>query len=58
MDWFNDLKTKFPVIAAEADGWDPSKVFGGSTKKRNWICNEGHKWNLIRDIDTATERKK
>ena len=23
---FNDLKTKFPEIAEEADGWDPSTI--------------------------------
>ena len=44
---FNDLKTKFPEIAVEADGWDPSKVIAGSQQRRDWKCNEGHKWNAI-----------
>ena len=33
---FNDLKTKFPEIAKEADGWDPSKVLFGTHKKLKW----------------------
>lgn len=39
----NDLQTLFPTIAAEADGWDPSKVHpGGNRQKRRWKCTEGH----------------
>ncbi len=30
---FNDLKTRFPEIAAEADGWDPSTLVSGSREK-------------------------
>ena len=41
---FNDLKTKFPEIAAEADGWDPSKYFPGNNKKFKWKCKLGHSW--------------
>jgi hypothetical protein len=41
---FNDLKTRFPVIASQADGWDPSVVNPGSDSKRPWICSEGHRW--------------
>ena len=41
---FNDLKTKFPAIAKEADGWDPSRYVSGSISKQNWICKKGHKW--------------
>ena len=41
---FNDLKTKFPEIAVEADGWDPSMFSGGSGKKMTWKCKEGHIW--------------
>ena len=45
MDWsFNDLKTKFPEIAKEADGWDPSKVLFGTHKKMPWKCEKGHQW--------------
>ena len=42
---FNDLQTKFPVIAAETYGWDPSTVVAGSHQKKSWICNLGHTWN-------------
>jgi hypothetical protein len=41
---FNDLKTHFPFIASEADGWDPSLVITGSKSKRKWKCKEGHTW--------------
>ena len=41
---FNDLKTKFPEIAKEADGWDPSKELFGSSKKLSWKCEFGHTW--------------
>jgi hypothetical protein len=37
----------FPEIAAEADGWDPSKVVPGSNKKMNWVCREGHQWSAF-----------
>ena len=39
---FNDLQTKFPDIAAEAYGWDPSTVTAGTNKKNDWKCKEGH----------------
>ena len=42
---FNDLKTKFPEIAKEADGWDPSTVTPSSTKKKLWKCKKGHTWD-------------
>lgn len=39
----NDLQTKFPNIAREAHGWDPSKYkYGSDKKKMEWICSEGH----------------
>ncbi len=44
---FNDLKTKFPEIAKEAYGWDPSTVVAGSNKKKSWKCKEEHKWNAV-----------
>ena len=40
----NDLQTKFPEIAKEADGWDPREVKYASGKKLNWKCELGHKW--------------
>jgi len=41
---FNDLATTHPDIAAEADGWDPSSMSGGSNKKYKWKCAQGHRW--------------
>ena len=51
---FNDLKTRFPDIAAEAYGWDPSQVMPGTAKKRNWKCNMGH----IYETSSATRTVK
>ena len=39
---FNDLATKFPIIALEAEGWDPSIVSAGTHQKKNWKCKKGH----------------
>jgi hypothetical protein len=41
----NDLATTHPEIAAQADGWDPTTVTAGSTKKYPWICGIGHRWS-------------
>ena len=41
---FNDLKTKYPSIASEALGWDPTKFVAGSSKLMKWICKEKHEW--------------
>lgn len=38
----NDLLAKFPRIAEEAYGWDPSIVRYGSDEKRQWTCSAGH----------------
>lgn len=43
---FNDLATKFPEIAREAYGWNPSTVFPSSDKKLDWICEKGHVWSM------------
>lgn len=39
---FNDLQSKFPEVAMEAYGWDPSSVSPYSTKERKWKCKNGH----------------
>ena len=39
---FNDLTTKFPDIAAQAHGWDPTTVAPRSSKKMEWKCEVGH----------------
>ena len=44
MEGFNDLKTLYPGIAAEAFGWDPQQVAPGSNQKKRWKCIEGHIW--------------
>ena len=44
---FNDLATKFPELAREAEGWDPSSVMSGSDQKRKWRCNQGHVWMAV-----------
>jgi len=41
---FNDLASKFPRIAKEANGWDPSTVYFHSSKKLSWKCILGHEW--------------
>ena len=41
---YNDLQTKNPMLAKEADGWDPSEFLAGSHKKVKWMCRKGHKW--------------
>ena len=41
---FNDLLTKFPEVAQEADGWDPQKYVYGSAEEMPWICSKGHTW--------------
>lgn len=42
---FNDLATKFPKIANEADGWDPTEEVFGSKKRKNWKCEKKHSWS-------------
>ena len=50
---FNDLQTKFPEIAAEANGWDPVNIIPGSNKKKSWICNLGHTWTAVVNSRTS-----
>lgn len=40
---FNDIKTRYPELAAQADGWDPSRICLISYKG-NWKCTSGHTW--------------
>ena len=42
---FNDLLTRYPSIASQANGWDPSKVMPGSNKRYSWVCENGHIWS-------------
>ena len=41
---FNDLLTKNPNLAVEADGWNPNSVTISSGKKLDWKCKFGHQW--------------
>jgi hypothetical protein len=41
------LSTTHPALAQEADGWDPSLITAGSSRKLGWNCSKGHKWNAI-----------
>jgi hypothetical protein len=41
---FNDLATTHPMIAKDADGWDPRTFVSGSNKQLKWICELGHSW--------------
>ena len=49
---FNDLATKFPEVAEEAFGWDPSNTLAGHGKKKKWKCNAGHVWDA--EVSTRT----
>jgi hypothetical protein len=49
---FNDLASRHPDIAAEADGWDPATVTSKSHSKRRWRCEHGHKWEAV--VSTRT----
>ncbi len=44
---FNDLYTTHPIIAAEADGWDPREFSAGSSRKKSWRCPKSHKWEAV-----------
>lgn len=41
---FNDLQTVHPLVAQQADGWDPTVVIAGSNKIYRWKCPLGHTW--------------
>jgi hypothetical protein len=41
---FNDLNAKYPQIASEAFGWDPSETLAGSNLRKAWRCSLGHNW--------------
>ena len=53
---FNDLKTLYPEVATEADGWDPSQIISGSISKLNWTCKKGHKWSATAVSRTSANK--
>ena len=38
------LSVTHPELAAQADGWDPTKFTAHSNKKVRWKCESGHTW--------------
>lgn len=54
----NDLRTLFPDIAAEADGWDPTSVSAGSNQELSWRCAMGHQWIQMPNSRTYKGGKK
>ena len=38
----NDFESRFPTIAIEAFGWDPSSAFASSQVHKKWKCPAGH----------------
>lgn len=44
---FNDLATTHPLLASEADGWNPDTKVAGSNEKMPWKCAEGHQWSAV-----------
>jgi hypothetical protein len=49
---FNDLMTLFPLIAVEAEGWNPATVSAHTAKKFKWRCEYGHTW--VANVDHRT----
>lgn len=49
---FNDLASRYPDLALEADGWDPKEIVYGSGVKKNWKCNLGHNWQASPNLRT------
>ena len=48
------LSVTHPELAKEADGWDPSLITQGSSKKLRWVCKQGHNWDAV--IHSRTSR--
>ncbi len=51
---FNDLATTNPELAAQADGWDPTTLTSGSSKKVRWKCKLDHSWETT--VDSRNKR--
>jgi Probable Zinc-ribbon domain len=51
---FNDLATTNPLLAAQANGWDPTAVSAGSGKSFSWKCPEGHVFEMV--VGTRSRR--
>lgn len=42
-----DLETLFPLLAKQANGWDPREITPGSGQKLSWKCTQGHVWSAV-----------
>jgi hypothetical protein len=51
---FNDLETLFPLIASEADGWDPKLFIAKAHFKKSWKCQLGHLYEAAIGSRTGT----
>ena len=54
---FNDLETRFPEVARQADGWDPKIIGAGSNKKMSWKCTLGHVWAAAPEQRTGASKR-
>lgn len=52
---FNDLATTHPEVAKEANGWNPTEVFGGTHSRKSFKCPEGHTYIATVKDRTAKE---
>lgn len=50
---FNDLATRYPEIAKQADGWDPKHYTSGSVSLLWWKCEFGHRWRATPNTRTS-----
>lgn len=50
---FNDLATTHPDVAAEADGWDPTRLSMGSNIPALWRCPLGHRYEATPNKRTS-----
>lgn len=50
---FNDSATTHPELAAEADGWDPTRVGKGHNTKLWWKCSNAHRWSATVNARTG-----
>ncbi len=53
---FNDLKSQFPEIAAQAFKWNPEEYTSSSGKKMEWKCEKGHIWNAVIALRTGKNK--
>ena len=38
------MATSHPLVAIQADGWNPNSVTRGANQKKKWKCELGHRW--------------